>query len=107
MVAHIDHHVEVEGQRYGLPHALVGMKLEARITDGLVEVVHRGVRVKNHVRGNVRGGFTTLEERIPASHRAHKERTPERLIRWGGEIGVHTGCLVTQLRQRFRLPEYG
>ena len=31
---HIDYHVEVEGHRYSVPHALVGLKLEARITDG-------------------------------------------------------------------------
>ena len=107
VVAHIDYHVEVEGHRYSVPHALVGVKLEARITDALVEVVHRGVRVACHVRGNVRGGFTTLDEHMPASHRAHKEWTPERLIHWGADIGVNTGRVVTQVLQRFRHPEHG
>ena len=54
-----------------------------------------------------RGGFTTLDEHMPAAHRAHKQWTPERLIHWGGDIGVSTGRFVTQLLQRFRHPEHG
>ena len=107
VAVHIDYHVEVEGHRYSVSHSLVGLRLEARITDALVEVLHRGERVACHARSSRRGGFTTLDEHMPASHRAHKEWTPERLIHWGGDIGVATGRFVTQLLQRFRHPEHG
>ena len=40
-------------------------------------------------------------------YRAHKQWTPERLIHWGGGIGVDTGRFATQLLQRFRHPEHG
>ncbi len=43
--AHIDYHVEVEGHRYSVPHALVGQVLEARITPGAIEILHRGQRL--------------------------------------------------------------
>ena len=105
--AHIDYHVEVDAHRYSVPHSLVGLELEARITDALVEVLHRGQRVACHARSARRGGFTTLDEHMPAAHRAHKQWTPERLIHWGGEIGANTGAFVTQLLQRFRHPEHG
>ncbi len=105
--AHIDYHVEVEGHRYSVPHALVGLELQARVTDALVEVLHRGQRVACHARSARRGGFTTLDEHMPAAHRAHKQWTPERLIHWAGEIGASTGQFVTQLLQRFRHPEHG
>jgi len=107
VAAHIDYHVEVEAHRYSVPHALVGLALEARITDALVEVLHRGHRVACHARSARRGGFTTLDEHMPAAHRAHKEWTPERLIHWGAGIGPDTGRFVTQLLQRFRHPEHG
>ena len=107
VAVHIDYHVEVEGHRYSVSHSLVGLKLEARITDALVEVLHRGERVACHARSSRRGGYTTLDEHMPAAHRAHKEWTPERLIHWGGDIGVATGRFVTQLLQRFRHPEHG
>ena len=105
--AHIDYHVEVDAHRYSVPHSLVGLELEARITDALVEVLHRGQRVACHARSARRGGFTTLDEHMPAAHRAHKQWTPERLIHWGGEIGPGTGAFVTQLLQRLRHPEHG
>jgi len=107
VAAHIDYHVEVEAHRYSVPHALVGLALEARITDALVEVLHRGQRVACHARSARRGGFTTLDAHMPAAHRAHKEWTPERLIHWGAGIGPDTGRFVTQLLQRFRHPEHG
>jgi len=105
--AHIDYHVEVEFHRYSVPHPLVGVALEARITDALVEVLHRGQLVACHARSSRRGGFTTLDEHMPAAHRAHKQWTPERLIHWGDSIGVNTGHFVTQLLRRFRHPEHG
>lgn len=105
--AHIDYHVEIDFHRYSVPHPLVGLELEARITDALVEVLHRGQRVACHARSSRRGGFTTLDEHMPAAHRAHKQWTPQRLIHWGGEIGPSTQAFVTQLLQRFRHPEHG
>jgi len=105
--AHIDYHVEVHFHRYSVPHSLVGLDLEARITDALVEVLHRGRMVACHARSAKRGGFTTLDEHMPASHRAHKEWTPERLIHWGASIGTNTGHLVSQLLNLHRHPEHG
>jgi len=107
VTVHIDYHVEVEGHRYSVPHSLVSIKLEARITDALVELLHRGQRVACHARNARRGGFTTLDEHMPAAHRAHKQWTPERLIHWGNDIGAATGRFVSQLLQRFRHPEHG
>jgi len=108
--AHIDYHVEVEFHRYSVPHSLVGLELEARITDALVEVLHRGQRVACHARSRRRGGFTTVDAHMPAAHRAHKQWTPERLIHWGSGIGPNTGQFVAQLLQRLppsraRLPQ--
>jgi transposase len=104
---HIDYHVEVEGHRYSVPHALVGVELDARITDALLELLHRGRRVACHARNARRGGFTTLDEHMPAAHRAHKQWTPERLVHWGREIGPRTGEFIEALLLRWRHPEHG
>jgi predicted transcriptional regulator len=40
--------VAAAAHRYSVSHSLVGLKLEARITDALVEVLHRGERVACH-----------------------------------------------------------
>jgi transposase len=104
---HIDYHVEIEAHRYSVPHSLVGRELQARLSDALVELLHAGQRVACHARSTRRGGFTTVDEHMPAAHRAHKDWTPERLIHWGGQIGPHTGRFVAALLERHRHPEHG
>ncbi len=104
---HIDYHVEVDAHYYSVPHPLVGQVLEARLTRRLVEVLHRGQRVASHARSSRRGGFTTLDEHMPASHRAHKEWSPQRLIAWGEQVGAATGVFVTRVLTRYRHPEHG
>ena len=104
---HIDYHVEVDGHRYSVPHALVGQTLDARLTRRTVELLHRGQRVASHARCERRGAFTTVAEHMPAAHRAHMEWTPQRLIHWGNDIGLATGTVVTRLLEQFKHPEHG
>ena len=104
---HIDYHVEIDGHRYSVPHALVSQELEARLTARGVELLLRGNRVASHARSARRGGFTTLDEHMPAAHRAHRDWTPQRLIDWGSRIGVATGEVVTRLLYRNKHPEHG
>ncbi len=105
--AHIDYHVELEGHRYSVPHPMVGQVLEARITSGTVEVLHRGQRIASHVRNSRRGGFSTIAEHMPAAHRAHMEWTPQRLIHWGQNIGTATAAVVMHLLEQQKHPEHG
>ncbi|AOJ17108.1 IS21 family transposase [Burkholderia vietnamiensis] len=107
VTVHIDYHVEINKHRYSVPHALVGLKLDARITAGAVELLHRGRRVASHARNDCTGSYTTVVEHMPAAHRAHLEWTPQRLIHWGQQIGSATGALVTRLLQEQRHPEHG
>ena len=104
---HVDYHVEIDGHRYSVPHALVGSALDARLSAHAVELLHRGNRVAMHVRSDQRGGFTTVDAHMPAAHRAHRQWTPQRLIHWGSTIGVATGAFIEQLLVRNKHPEHG
>lgn len=104
---HIDQHIEFEGHRYSVPHALVGQVLEARVTQRTLELLHKGQRVASHLRCAHKGGFTTVPEHLSAAHRAHMSWTPERLIHWGQSIGVATKTLVTRQLQARQHPEHG
>ena len=100
VTVHIDYHVEIDKHRYSVPQALVGLKLDARITAGAVELLHRGRRAASHARNDRVGGHTTVVEHMPAAHRAHLEWTPQRLIHWCQQVGGATGALVTRLSPR-------
>ena len=104
---HIDYHIEVDGHRYSVPHALVGQVLEARLTRHGVELLLRGQRVAAHVRSDRSGGYTTVEAHMPAAHRAQLQWTPQRLIEWGQQIGMACGELITRLLQTYKHPEHG
>jgi transposase len=104
---HVDYHVEIDHHRYSVPNALVGQSLDARMTRGCVELLHRGQRIAAHERSSLAGGYTTLDVHMPAAHLAHRDWTPQRLIDWGLSIGVATGGLIQKLLEQFKHPEHG
>ena len=103
----IDYHVEVDHHYYSAPHALVGEKLDVRLSATTVELFHRGVRVASHARSYRRGMHTTVSEHMPAAHRAHREWSPSRLVRWGQTVGPKTAALVEAILSDRPHPEQG
>jgi transposase len=102
----IDYHIDVEKRLYSVPHALVGLVLDVRVTHNAVEVMHKGQRVALHPRHG-KDRFVTLTEHMPKSHQAHKNWSPGRFLNWGKDIGPSTQAVVQmQLRDRPH-PEHG
>jgi len=103
----IDYHVEFDAHYYSVPHRLVGTTVELRVTESLVEIFQANQRVACHALSHKRGGHTTVAEHMPASHRAHLEWTPQKLIDWGHRIGVATAAVVTWQLEHRPHPEQG
>jgi transposase len=103
----IDYHVAVDHNFYSVPHPLVGERVEARATAGTVEVFFRNNRIASHVRLTGRGRYSTLKEHMPASHRAHLEWSPSRLIRWAETTGPAAGRVVAEILKTRPHPEQG
>ena len=103
----IDYHVEFEGHYYSVPHALVRTTVELRVTATLVECFSSNQRVACHALSHLRGKHTTTPDHMPASHRAHLEWTPQKLIDWGLRIGVSTAAVVTWQLEHRPHPEQG
>jgi transposase len=106
-VSRLDYHIEFAHHYYSVPHALVGQEVELRITRNTLEVLFRHQRVASHARSPVRGGYTTVTEHMPAAHRAHREWSPARLLRWAATIGAATASLVQHLLESKPHPEQG
>jgi hypothetical protein len=103
----IDYHVAFEGHYYSVPHQHVGAAVELRITATTLEVLLRRQRIAAHARSARVGGFTTVAEHMPASHRAHRQWTPAKLIGWGERIGAATGGVVRWQMEHRPHPEQG
>ena len=103
----INYHVEVENHYYSVPHQLIHRELEVRLTARVVEFLLRGLRVACHARSHVRGGYTTLAEHMPSSHRRHAEWTPDRIQRWAAETGPKTAELTAKIMAAWPHPEQG
>ncbi|MFN0315710.1 MAG: IS21 family transposase [Burkholderiales bacterium] len=103
----IDYHVEIDGHYYSVPHALARQRVQARITARTVEVLFQGKRIASHARSARRGTHTTVAEHMPASHRAHLEWTPGKLIHWATRIGPASERLVRHLLITKAHPEQG
>lgn len=103
----IDYHVAFEGHYYSVPHQHVGAVVELRITPATLEVLLRRQRIAAHARSAKAGGFTTVAEHMPASHRAHRQWTPAKLIAWGARIGAATGAVVRWQIEHRPHPEQG
>ena len=103
----IDYHVELDLHYYSVPHALVGTVVELRVTETLVECFQANKRVACHAMSHKPGHFTTIAQHMPASHRAHLQWTPSKLIEWGKRIGVSTAAVVTWQLETRPHPEQG
>jgi transposase len=104
---HIDYHVQLAKHYYSVPYQLVKEELDARMTATTVELFRKGRRVASHAKGRRKGGFTTLEEHMPASHRHYAKWTPERLVRWAEETGGQTAAVIKAILEGRPQPQQG
>jgi transposase len=105
--ANIDYHISFDHHHYSVPYGLVHEELDVRATVLTVEIFKRGMRIASHRRSHHRGKYTTNKEHMPASHRAHADWSPSRMISWGASIGVSTGVLVEKILESRPHPEQG
>jgi transposase len=97
----------VDHNFYSVPHQLSGERVDTRATASVIEIFFRSHRIASHARLEGRGRYSTIKEHMPASHRAHLEWTPSRLIRWAETTGPATGRVVAEILKSWPHPEQG
>ncbi len=105
--AQLNYHIEVDRHYYSVSYQLLHERLDIRLTATIVEAFHKGERVAAHVRSHVKGGYTTLPEHMPPSHRYYAEWNPARFIQWAGKTGEATARLVEKVLSTRPYPEQG
>ena len=71
----------------------------------VVGIYYDNVRIVEHPRDRRRGGYTTAAEHMPAHHRFYAEWSPERLLRWGMDIGEEVQEVIRRVLQNRKHPE--
>ena len=102
-----DYHVEVDGHYYSVPFALLRETVEARFTEGTVEVFHKGQRIASHARSRLVHKHTTIPEHMPSSHRRYAEWSPARMMGEAEKIGPATAALFAAIMKAKPHPEQG
>jgi transposase len=103
----LNYHIEVDRHYYSVPYQLLHEKIDIRLTAAVIEAFHKGERIAAHVRSFVPGGYTTLPEHMPPSHRYYAEWNPARFIQWAGKTGEATARLVETILSTRPYPEQG
>ena len=103
----IDYHIEFEGHFYSAPYQLTKERVDVRVTATTVELFYKSKRVASHYRSHRKGQATTSDSHRPASHKAHLEWTPSRIINWSKSKGGATGTFIEQLLSSKPHPEQG
>ncbi len=101
----IDYHIDVQKHYYSVPHRWVGRVLDVRASATMIEIFHKGKRIATHPRVP-KGGFSTLAEHMPKSHRQHRQWSPGRFLNWAQQIGPCTLELVKHQLQNRAHPEH-
>ena len=104
---HVDYHLEIDHNYYSTPFALIGKRLDVKVSASTVEIFHRGQRVASHPRLLGRGQHHTDPSHRPPSHRFYLEWTPERFIRWAATVGPRTAKFVERILHDKPHPELG
>ncbi len=89
-----DYHVPINRHYYSVPYQFVGQNVEARLTNKVVEFIHNNKRIASHPINDEVGGFSTIHEHRPKSHRQYAEQNCEHYIEWANQIGVNALSLV-------------
>jgi len=105
---HIDYHIEYDKHYYSVPHHLVKQQVEVHASRHLISVYAHGLRVASHPRRFQPGAHSTCTEHMPQAHQAYRvmsDWSPERFLRWAGDIGPQTRQVVDQILQQKRHKE--
>ena len=89
-----------------MPFALLRETVDARFTDGTIEIFHKGKRIASHVRSRAHK-HTTIPEHMPSSHRRYAEWSPARMLREAEKIGPATIALFEAIMKAKPHPEQG
>jgi transposase len=90
-----DYHIPVESMFYSVPYEYINRQVEVKLSDDLIEIYFKNMRVASHKRlyGKF-GQSSTVRDHMPDNHKLFVDQTPEAAIEWAENIGSATLSVV-------------
>ena len=106
LVGH-DHHIEHGRCFYSVPSALVGERVDLRITASVLEVFRSGRRAAMHALLTTPGTVSTVPEHRPLAHQRVLEGEPREIVLWAKHAGPETEKMIRHHLEDRRDPTNG
>lgn len=103
----IDYHIQVDRSFYSVPYTLLKEQVDARLSERIVEIFHKGQRIASHPRSFRPGSYTTVTAHMPLAHQVYQEWTPQRLVRWAEQTGGATATVIETIMAAKSHPQQG
>lgn len=86
-----NYHVEVNGKYYSCPFEYIGMNVNIRISQKIVEIFYKGTRLISHMKlGDEDGEYSTVFEHMPRDHQKYSLWNSDKFRKWAETIGENT-----------------
>ncbi|HEY2345728.1 MAG TPA: IS21 family transposase [Xanthomonadaceae bacterium] len=96
-----DYLFEHERRFYSVPYELRGVRVDLRITEKMVEAMHRGKRVALHQKATAEGEIKMLREHMPVAHTRVLDGEPRALMSWASTVGPNSEAMFAfHLKER-------
>lgn len=90
-----------------MPYQLVGKKVEVWYGINRVSICYEGKEISSHPRLQKKGSYSTQEIHMSEAHKKHSQWSPQRIMHWGGTIGVNTASMFELIMSTKPHPEMG
>ncbi|HRM09256.1 MAG TPA: hypothetical protein PLW06_15815, partial [Phocaeicola vulgatus] len=100
----LDYHISIGNMFYSVPYEYIGKNVDVRVSEHLIEVFFKQMRVATHSRlyGKF-GQLSTSKDHMPDNHKLYVEQTPENALQWAETIGENTLRLIQYLLDTYQV----
>lgn len=99
-----DYHISIENIFYSVPYEYIPKSVDVRVSEHLIEVFFKHMRVATHSRlyGKF-GQLSTSKDHMPDNHKLYIEQTPENALKWAENIGENTLSIIQYLLDTYQV----
>lgn len=98
-----DYHVSVESMFYSVPYEYINQQVDIKLSDSLLEVYFKHMRIASHKRLYGRyGQLSTIRDQMPDNHKLYVDQTPEVAIEWATSIGTSTTDIINYILNAYQ-----